>query len=191
MPRNQIVLDIETQRTFDEVGGRNLTGLGVSLVGIYQYATDSCLAFGEGELGDLEPLLAESTRLIGFNIRRFDLPILQPYMKHLRLADLPYLDLLEDLESVLGHRVSLQSVSQATLNEKKSGSGLDAIRYYREGDIENLKKYCLNDVRLTKEVYEFGKRFGHIYYQSKDGANRLRANVAWRDPEPPANLSLF
>jgi DEAD/DEAH box helicase domain-containing protein len=73
----------------------------------------------------------------------------------------------------------------------KSGSGLDAIHYYRSGEIDKLKKYCLDDVRLTKEIYEFGKKNGLVYYLSKDGTNRLTARVDWKDPAPPANLSLF
>jgi DEAD/DEAH box helicase domain-containing protein len=98
---------------------------------------------------------------------------------------------MDEIEKVLGHRVSLNSVASATLNESKSGSGLDAIKYYRSGDMENLKKYCLDDVRLTRDVYEFGKRFGHVYYFSKDKTTRLEANVTWTDPKTSQNLSLF
>lgn len=187
----QIVLDLETQKTFDEAGGRNPADLGITVIGIYLYETDSYRAFQENELAELEQVLSEASRIIGFNIRRFDFPVLQPYLKRLNLSDLPYLDILEELEKILGHRVSLQSIAKATLNTGKSGTGLDAIEYYRKGEIEKLKKYCLDDVRLTKEIYEFGKKFGHLYYQSKDGATRLQAKVNWKDPEAPANLSLF
>lgn len=188
---NQIVLDLETKKSFDEVGGRNPAELGVSLVGVYYYEPGEYRAFTEDQFADLEQDLSNSTRVIGFNIKRFDFPALQPHLTHLNLNNLVYLDLLEDLEKILGHRVSLQSVAIATLDEKKSGSGLDAIQYYRSGDMEKLKKYCLDDVRLTKDVYEFGKKFGHVYYLSKDGSNRLQVEVNWTDPIPPSNLSLF
>lgn len=192
MPHRQIVLDLETQKTFDEVGGgRNLEALGVTVVGVYSYGTNEYRSYLESELGELEQLLSKASRVIGFNIKRFDFPVLQPYLKHIRAADLGYLDLLEDLEKTLGHRVSLQSVATATLNVGKSGSGLDAIRYFRAGEWEKLKKYCLDDVRLTKDVYEFGKRFGCVHYLSKDGSAKLTAKVSWKDPEPPQNLTLF
>lgn len=188
---NQIVIDLETQRSFDEVGGRqNLTGLGVSLAGTYCYASGQYQAFEEAELPKLEELLSRTERVIGFNIRRFDFPVLQPYCKNLRLSELPIFDILEEIEKRVGHRVSLNSVSQATLGEGKSGSGLDALVYFRDGEMEKLKKYCLDDVRLTKEIYEFGKRFGKIWFTAREGGKREVA-VDWHDPQPSANLSLF
>jgi DEAD/DEAH box helicase domain-containing protein len=191
MSSSQVVLDLETKRTFDEAGGRKPADLGITVVGTYLYKTGEYLVFEENQLSDLEQLLSETARIIGFNIRRFDFPVLQPCFKRLNLSDIGYFDLLEDLEKILGHRVSLQSLAKATLNEGKSGSGLDAIEFYRRGEMEKLKKYCLDDVRLTKEIYEFGKKFGHVYYHSRDKATRLEAKVNWKDPEVPANLSLF
>lgn len=189
---DQIVLDLETQKSFDEVGGRDhFAELGVSLVGIYDYAGEKYQAFLETEIPAVEERLSRALRIIGFNIRRFDFPVLQPYCKNLKLADLPMLDILEELEKILGHRVSLDSVAQATLGAGKSGSGLDAIRYYRSGDLDRLKKYCLDDVRLTKEIYEFGKKFGKVYFTSKQGGGRIEVAVQWKEPDPPANLSLF
>jgi len=188
---NQIVLDLETKKIFQEIGSRNPADLGVSLVGVYFYETHEYKAYEETQIHELEPLLSRATRIIGFNTHRFDFPALQPYLKHLNLSDLPSLDLLEDLEKKLGHRVSLQSITTASLNEGKSGSGLDAVEYYRSGQIEKLKEYCLDDVRLTRDVYEFGKKFGHIFYQSKDGTSRLEAKIDWADPAPPVNFSLF
>jgi DEAD/DEAH box helicase domain-containing protein len=191
MPQRQAVLDLETQKIFDEIGSRNPGELGVSVAGVYFYETDEYVCFEESKLGDLERRLANVSRVIGFNIRRFDFPALQPYLKHIDLGRMEMLDILEDLEKILGHRVSLQSVASATLGVGKSGSGLDAIHYYRSGEMEKLKKYCLDDVRLTREIYEFGRKNGLIYYLSKDGSNRLTAKVDWKDPVPPANLSLF
>ena len=189
---NQIVLDLETKKTFDEVGGRaNFSELGVTVVGTYFYENGEYKIFEEHELVQLESKLSRCTRIIGFNIRRFDFPVLQPYLKHLSLSDIQIFDVMDDLEKILGHRVSLQSVASATLNVGKSGSGLDAIHYYRTGEMEKLKKYCLDDVRLTKDVYEFGKKTGSVFYYSKDGRTRLEAKVNWKDPEPPTNLSLF
>lgn len=191
MPSDQIVLDLETKKTFDEVGGRNPSELGITVVGTYFYETDQYRVFEENEVPLLEGHLSRATRIIGFNTHRFDFLVLQPYLKRLRLSDLPSLDLLEELEKILGHRVSLQSVAKATLDTSKTGSGLDAIRFYRAGEMEKLKEYCQNDVKLTREVYEFARKFGHLYYLSKDGSARMKANISWQDPEPSKNLSLF
>jgi len=188
---NLIILDLETKKSFQETGGRKPEELEVSVVGTYFYKENLYRIFDEHQLLELEQKLSEEIQVIGFNINRFDLPALQPYFKRLNTSQLETFDLLEDLEKRLGHRISLQSLCKATLNEGKSGSGLDAIQYYRAGEMEKLKSYCLDDVRLTKDLYEFGKRCNLVSYYSKDGSQKLSVKVDWQDPAPPPNLSLF
>lgn len=179
---NIIVLDIETQKSFDEVGGfRNLEALKVSLVGTYLYKTNDYRCFLETEIGELEKLLMEKPLVVGFNTRRFDFPVLKPYLKF-NPDTLPQLDVMEEMTKVLGHRVSLDSVASATLGAKKSGSGLDAIRYFREGDFESLKKYCLDDVRLTRELYEYGAKNRELFYTSKFGNAKKSCAITWDLP---------
>lgn len=179
---NIIVLDIETQKSFDEVGGfRNLEALKVSLVGTYLYKTNDYRCFLETEIGELEKLLMEKPLVVGFNTRRFDFPVLKPYLKF-NPDTLPQLDVMEEMTKVLGHRVSLDSVAVATLGAKKSGSGLDAIKYFREGDFESLKKYCLDDVRLTRELYEYGAKNKELFFTSKFGNTKKSCAITWELP---------
>lgn len=190
-----IVLDLETQRTFEEVGGKRFDQLGISVLGLYDASTDSYEVLEEADIGRLTNRLIDADLLVGYNIKYFDFPVLQPYVA-CKLAELPALDLLEEIEKVIGHRVGLDNVAKATLGRGKIGSGLDAIYYWRDGKIDELKKYCLEDVRLTKEVYDFGLREGEIYCTSRDGAQRITVKVDWRQrPErrmaPPSNYSLF
>lgn len=190
-----IVLDIETQKSFDEVGGfRNLEALKVSLVGTYLYKTNEYRCFMEDEIGELEKLLMEKPLVVGFNSRRFDFPVLKPYLKF-NPDTLPQLDVMEEMTKILGHRVSLDSVAQATLGAQKSGNGLDAIKYFREGQIEKLKKYCLDDVRITREIYEYGAKNKELFYTSKYGNTKGRCAVAWELPKGEENsteqISLF
>jgi DEAD/DEAH box helicase domain-containing protein len=163
--RDTIVLDLETQKTFEEVGGRdNARLLRVSLVGIYSYAQDLYRTFTEWETPGLKPILEEAGLVIGFNIKRFDYIVLEPYLKR-SLQNLPTLDIMEAVVRSIGHRLSLNSLAQATLGHEKLGSGLDAIQYFRNGEIEKLKEYCLADVRLTRELYEYGRRHGRLHYR--------------------------
>jgi len=135
---NKIVLDLETQKTFEEVGGRQMHLLKISVVGVYHYAKDKYMAFEEKEISDLEKILKSVDLVIGFNIKRFDFLVLEPYLS-IPARKLPALDIMEEIARVAGHRVSLDSVAQATLGMKKSGSGLKAVRLFREGKIEALK----------------------------------------------------
>jgi DEAD/DEAH box helicase domain-containing protein len=175
---DRLVIDLETQHSFEEVGGRDrLEALKVSVLGLYSYATDQFRIYRESELEALEPLLIRASLIIGFNLRRFDYPVLAPYLP-LAFDRLPTLDLLEEVTNALGHRVSLDSLAEATLGAKKTGHGLDAIRFYRAGDFKQLGDYCLTDVRLTRDLYEFGAQHGELYYLQRSG-QRQRCPVKW------------
>ena len=176
----KIVLDIETQREFSEVEGRKPELLGVSVVGIYRYTEDRYEAYLESELGRLAPLLQQAEVVIGFNIKRFDMPVLSPYLPY-PVSTIPVLDILDDVVKALGHRVSLESLGQATLGRGKSGSGLDALRWFKEGRFDLIKQYCLDDVRLTKEVYDYGKQHGKLFASNRYGPDKLQIPVFWPD----------
>ena len=170
---NKIVFDVETKKQFDEVGGsRNAHLLGVSVAGAYNYADDSFSAFEESELDRLEELMSRASLIIGFNIKHFDYPVLQPYFKKVTLSQLPTLDLMEKLEEVVGFRVGLDALAKSTLGEQKSSHGLEALRWFREGRIDEVKKYCLHDVKLTRDIYEYGLKHGSVLFESR--VNGLR-----------------
>lgn len=175
---NKIVLDLETQKSFEEVGGQaNSHKLGVSLVGIYNCAQDKFLTFRETEIPQLQPLL-ENSEIIGFNIKNFDFEVLRPYLD-LDVHKLKYLDIMEDFEKYAGHRIKLESLAQTNLGIGKSGSGLDAIKYYQEGDFEKLAKYCLDDVRITRDLYNLGLKQAYLKYNSKFEDGELAVPTSW------------
>ncbi len=163
--QKKIVLDLETQKSFEEVGGRGKNHLlKVSVCGIYDYSTNQYSIYEEHELPRLGTVLQTADQIIGFNIKNFDFAVLQPYM-NFNVDDLPYFDLLEEIERVIGHRVKLESVAQGTIGSGKSGNGLEALLYYKNGRMDLLKKYCLDDVRVTKEVYDFALKNQKLLYR--------------------------
>ena len=173
-----LVLDVETQKGFNEVDRKKLRLLKVSVACVYDSKTDSYLSFEERELPRLEEILKQADLIIGFNIRDFDFEVLAPYLMT-DLRNLPVLDLLVEFEKARGHRISLQSVAQATLQSSKSGSGWDAIQLYKEGRLEELKRYCQDDVRLTKEIYEYGLKHGKILFVSNRDYQTHEVAVDW------------
>ncbi len=165
---NHIVLDIETQNLFSDVGGKeNLTKLLLSVAGVYSYASNSFLTFAENEISHFQNLLQNTDLIIGFNINHFDLPVLQKYLS-IDLGKIPTLDIMNEVVNVVGHRVSLDDLLINTLKNKKSANGLLAVQYWREGRIGELKKYCLDDVRLTRDLYEHGLKNGEIKFTARD-----------------------
>ncbi|MCP5464016.1 MAG: ribonuclease H-like domain-containing protein [Deltaproteobacteria bacterium] len=181
MTDTRIVLDLETKKTFDEVGGRNaLDKLGISVVGIYRYETGKYETYLEEDFGKLQNLLIDSSLIIGFNHIQFDMPVLQPYLS-VDVKTLPCFDIMLDLQEKIGHRVGLDAIAKATLGLGKIATGLDAIKYYREGRWDELKEYCLKDVEVTKDVYEHGLKKKQVSFTSKFGNNKKDIKVNWAD----------
>ena len=173
-----MVLDIETQKGFHEVDRKKLHLLKVSVACVYDSKTDSYLAFEEKEMLKLEEVMKQTDLIIGFNIRDFDMEVLAPYFMT-PIKNFPILDLLVEFEKVRGHRISLQSLAQATLQSSKSGSGWDALQLFKDGKIEELKKYCMDDVRITKDLYEYGLKHGKVLFISNRDYQTHEVPVAW------------
>ena len=183
---DKLVIDLETQKDFNEVEGRKLELLGVSVAGVYSYDENRYDAYLEADLQDkLGPRLQAAELIIGFNIRRFDMPVLQPYLPY-SVTTLPLLDIMEEVVKHLGHRLSLESLAQATLGRGKSGHGLEALKWFKEGRFDLITKYCLDDVKLTKELYDYGKQHGRLFATSRFGSEKLQIPVFW--PERKQDL---
>lgn len=190
---NRIVLDIETQNLFSDVGGKeNLTKLLLSVVGVYSYVDSSFLTFTEKELPAFENLLKETDLIIGFNINHFDLPVLKKYLS-IDLTKIPTLDIMAEVVNMMGHRVSLDDLVINTLGKKKSANGLLAVDYWRQGRMDELKKYCLDDVRLTRDLYEHGLKNGEIKFTARDAnlpyIKTIKVDFAKRFPAQDGSAS--
>ncbi len=178
---NKIVFDIETQNTFQETGSSNPADLSISLVGIYNYATDKYDSFLENELSRLWPIIEKTDMLIGYNSDHFDIPLLNKYYPG-DLTKIKSLDLLKEIKNSFGRRVKLDSVAIGTFNKGKSGHGLEAITWWKNGEIDKIRKYCLEDVKITKELYEYALKNNSIKCKEgqKDFDIKLDTNK-WHD----------
>jgi DEAD/DEAH box helicase domain-containing protein len=171
-----IILDVETIKSFDEVGGYFPEKLGVSFVGIIERTSlptmkgekvsEQRYELFEKDLRDLAKILERAEVIVGFNVEGFDLPAIKPYYGG-DIRKLPVLDLMQRFKQSTGHRISLDSIATETLGTSKSGNGLDAISYYKKGELEKLAKYCMKDVEITRDIYDFGRLEGKIKYKNK------------------------
>lgn len=183
--RFPIVLDLETKRTFRETP--DPAKLGISVVGVFDFASGQKLAFFENEFSELFRLIENCSLIIGYNILGFDIPVLSPYY-HGKLTDFPSLDLCELIREKIGRRIGLADVAKATLGKGKSGHGLKAIELYKEGKFEELKNYCLDDVEITKEVYEYAQKYRELYIP--DGASKKRIPISVDLDQSRADINL-
>ncbi len=173
MNKFPLVLDLETKYTFRDFDDPKK--LGITVVGIYDYRDNKLKTFLEADINKLFQLLESSSYIIGFNVVSFDLQVLQRYYPG-KLQHFSTFDLLDDIKSKIGRRLSLNDLLYATLGKKKSGHGLMAIDYFKEGKWEELKKYCLDDVMLTKELFEYGSEKGEVMYLNEKGKVSIKVN---------------
>lgn len=165
-----LVFDVETKKAFDEVGGFYPEKLGVSIIGSYFRDDEENLeeykGYREENFREFWKKLERADLVVGFNILNFDYPALRPYYTG-SFSQFPSLDIMVEMEKYLGHRIGLDAVAKETLGIQKNGHGLDAITYYHEGDWERLEKYCLQDVKVTKELYDYGVKNKVLRFKNK------------------------
>lgn len=163
----EVVLDIETQ----SAALSDLKQMRVSIVGAYFYETDQFESFEENQLGNLFKRLEHADRIIGYNTKGFDIPILNRYYPG-DLLRIPQLDILEEIHKALGFRLKLDDVAAATVGQRKSGHGLQAVEWWKQGEIQKIKDYCLQDVKVTREVYAYGLKYGALAYEDRLGGRK-------------------
>ena len=172
------VLDLETRRSAEEVGGWGRAArMGVSCVVVYDSATDIYEEYLGADMDALTDHLKTLDLVVGFNILRFDYAVLRgnsPFDFH----SLPTLDILADIYRLLGYRLSLDHLSEHTLGAKKCGDGLMALTWWKEGKIREIIDYCREDVRLTRDLYRFGLENDYLLFKNKAGM-KVRVPVCW------------
>jgi DEAD/DEAH box helicase domain-containing protein len=175
--RHFLVLDLETQRLVQDVGGwDHIDKLGVSVACAYDSRTDEFLSFREHELPKLIEL-CEERLVVGYNIRGFDLPVLVPY--GLKIKRVEAFDIMYDLEALTRQRfLKLEAVARGTLGTGKSADGLQAVEWWKQGEIQKIIDYCMMDVKVTRDVFQFGRQNGFVRIQRSE-ENVTQVPVQW------------
>ncbi len=176
---NLIFFDLETQKLFQEVGGRDPEKLRVACAVTWSSSRDSFAVYWERDVPALITELKSAGQVVGFNIRGFDYQVLKPYAPTEHLNYLPTLDLMDYLYRRLGFRIGLDAVAKATLGTEKTADGLQSVAWFRSGELEKVADYCKKDVEITRRVYEFGCENGYVFYLSRLGS-RQKVQVNWK-----------
>lgn len=177
-----IVLDIETVTTNPEEANLKFFRMEdqrMTYTGIIDYETGEEIDAWENDFDKIRELLFKTDLIIGYNVISFDIPVLARTLGS-ETNDLPMLDLMVAANRAIGFRPKLNNLANATLGRGKLGSGSDAGIYYAEGRLDDLKKYCLEDVRLTRDLYDYGLKNGKIKYYDKNGFLK-EAAIDWSD----------
>ncbi|RLB88410.1 MAG: DEAD/DEAH box helicase [Deltaproteobacteria bacterium] len=172
------VLDIETRRSAQEVGGWNKAQrMGVSCAVLYDSSSDEFHTYLQEDVDLLCRHLQRLDLIIGFNIIRFDYKVLSG-LSSFDFHGLPTLDLLMKVHEILGYRLSLDHLAQQTMGCKKSADGLMALEWWKQGKMEKIIEYCTQDVRVTRDLYRFGHENHFLVFKNK-AEHQVRVPVSW------------
>lgn len=184
-----ITFDIETANAFPSLARNDLSRMEISIVGIHDSDTDEYSSYSKEEFPKLWPILERADMLIGFNSDTFDIPILNRYYPG-DLTKIKSLDLLVEVQKALGRRVRLQSLAEATLNKGKGGNGLQAVEWWAAGEYEKVRKYCIEDVRITRELYDYALQNGSLKYKDLKAKRDLKIDTrGWEDIAEAASIT--
>ena len=178
-PGRIVFFDLETQKSAAEVGGwERADAMRVSIAVVWDSLANAYLRFRESGMEELARALKGADLVVGFNTEGFDYQVLSAYPEFTDV-EIKTLDILLELKKTVGMRISLKNLSRSTLGKDKSGDGLLALEWFRTGDFDRLFEYCEKDVELTRELFEFGLKYGYLLLE-RDG-RIVRVPVDWRE----------
>ena len=190
---DHIVVDVEIQKTIEELpnGWEDTHLMGVSCAVVYEYLTDRFRVYGPDDVQALRERLLLANQISGFNTWRFDFPVIWGLPSRRRVIELREKsnDLLQRIWAALGldeeqfsdaHKGwNLDVVCQGTLGIGKTGYGGDAPKWYQAGNWARLVDYCLNDVRLERDLAAFIDRYGFVVNGNTGKILRLDKHSWW------------
>jgi len=172
-----LFFDLETQFLFQEVGGYFPEKLRLACGVVWSTRHRQFEHYLEDQAAHLVERLRGADLVVGFNVLAFDYRVLAPYAED-RLDGVPTLDMLRELEACLGYRVSLAALALATLGRGKMADGLQSVQWFRQGRLDLVIEYCRDDVRVTRDLFEFGLLHGYLMFPDRTGQKR-RVETPW------------
>ncbi len=175
-PRRILYFDLETQKSAEEVGGwENAHYMGLAVGVVWDSLEEKYFCYLEDDASQLVKKLQTADLVVGFNVKKFDYCVLQPYADF-DLGEITTFDMLDDIKAKLKHRLSLNHLAENTLNAKKSADGLISLQWYKDGEIEKIVDYCKQDVKVTRDLFLYGESNGHVKYKSRGIVKELEVD---------------
>jgi DNA polymerase elongation subunit (family B) len=189
MSMRVLTFDIETSNILPPTSRNDLTQLDLSVVGVHDSETGEYSSYSQEELPKLWPIIEKTDVLVGYNSDAFDIPILNKYYAG-DLTKIRSLDLMVEVQKMLGRRLRLQSLAQATLGKGKSGDGLKAVEWWAEGLYDKVREYCIEDVRITRQIFEYAMKNRLLKYKDLNTIRDIRLDTSnWLTPRPAPSIT--
>lgn len=181
-----VTFDIETANWMSDIGSSDPADLTIALVGIHDSETGSYSSYLENELPQLWPILERTDILVGYNSDHFDVPLLNKYYPG-DLARIKSLDIMKEVHTSLGRRLKLDAIAGGTLGVNKIASGPQSLQWWRAGEVEKVREYCLKDVEITKKIFDYALAHGSIKYKELGKSHEVKIDTSeWLAPKNSA-----
>jgi len=179
-----VTFDIETANFFTDVGSSDPADLTIAIVCIHDSETDTYSSYLVEELHSLWPILERTDILVGYNSDHFDIPLLNKYYSG-DLTKIKSLDLMKEVQSVLGRRLKLDVIAEGTLNDKKTGGkGGQSVIWWRNGEVEKVRDYCIKDVELTRKLFDYAVKNSSLKYKELGKVREVKLDTSpWLKPQ--------
>lgn len=174
---DHIVVDVEIQKTIEETPGgwESTDKLGVAVACVWEYQTQRMRVYGPDDVQELRHRLIIAQRISGFNIWKFDFPVIfglpgRERVEYLRGKTDDMLRRIwqaknldpDNFDKVTHGGVGLDAITSNTLSASKIGYGGDAPKWYQAGLIQKVVNYCADDVALERDLTDFVERYGYV-----------------------------
>jgi DEAD/DEAH box helicase domain-containing protein len=181
MKRPILVFDIETRRLFDEIHGGRITDLGFACAVVRDLESEVNHYFVQRSEGwdqavGLHQLLGTARLVVGFNHERFDFRVCEG--AGVSFKGMPSFDIMGDVQRRTKKMYSLENMARASLGRGKSGKGELAPMMWRKGQVDEVVRYCADDVKLTADLFMFGLEHGKIGIDQ--GGLKRFVHTPWR-----------
>jgi DEAD/DEAH box helicase domain-containing protein len=173
-----ITFDIETANWITDTGSNDPADLTIAIVCIHDSETGEYSSYLENELPKLWPILERADLLIGYNSDHFDIPLLNKYYPG-DLAKIKSLDIMVEVQKSLGRRLKLDTLAEGTLNDKKlGGKGGQSVVWWRNGEVEKVREYCIQDVKLTRDLFDYALKNGILKYKELGKLREIKLDTS-------------
>lgn len=172
-------------------GWQDHANMGISVCGGFETETNRYRVFCTDNLHEFALAVERADVLVGFNNIAFDNAVIraawQPVVKLPKNWEAKSYDLLREIWLGAGLApefnykthggYGLDAVCEKNFGTKKSGDGALAPKMWQRGMIGNVIDYCLNDITLTKQLFDRVLMNG-VIISPKDGKT-----ISIRHPE--------
>ncbi|MBX7150511.1 ribonuclease H-like domain-containing protein [bacterium] len=173
-----VYYDVETQKRADEVGGWEHADKMLISIAITYSKDDDFKVWHEKDIPEMIRYMNKHDMVVSFNGDNFDSKVLSHY-GDVSVMQKKSFDVAQYLSERLKHRIRLEAVATATLNSGKSADGLLALQWWKEGKIDLIIDYCKQDVKVLKEIVEYGQAHQHVKYNDTQNNTTISVEVYW------------